>query len=176
MNILIADGDQISRELLAARLKSINYNVRLADDGEAAWNICRLEHIDILITDWIMPRFNGIELCKMIRSQLNKRYIYIIMLASKGGKQNFIEGMEAGADDFLSKPVDDDIIKSRIHVAERILELKTEITTLQGFLPTCSYCKKIRNQEGAWEPIEQYISFHSDTMFSHVLCPDCAQH
>jgi len=85
------------------------------------------EHIDILITDWMMPEINGIELCKKIRESAFSHYIYIIMLTARGEKNDLIEGMEAGADDFMVKPFTKDEIKVRIKAAERILILEREL-------------------------------------------------
>ena len=84
-----------------------------------------------------------------------------------------MEGMSAGADDFVSKPVGRDELAARLHVAERIVGLKAEVRTLQGMLPICSYCKKIRTDEDSWQQIEAYVQTRSDASFSHGICPDC---
>lgn len=81
--------------------------------------------------------------------------------------------MEAGADDFITKPFDEDLLGTRIRVAERILSLQSEVKQLQGFLPICSYCKKIRDDQNYWKEVEVYIGQHSDARFSHAICPGC---
>jgi len=175
MKILVADDEIISLMTLTARLKSLGHEVFAAENGEIAWQLFLSKEPDVVITDWVMPKLNGIELCKKIRLKKKSRYIYIIMLTSNSGKENFILGMESGADDFLQKPADSDIIGIKLHVAQRILSLETEVTTLEGLLPMCSYCKNVRNTDDSWEEVESYVSMRSNAQFTTSYCPDCEQ-
>lgn len=81
--------------------------------------------------------------------------------------------MEAGADDFIAKPVDPDEFRARLRVAERILGLRKELEQLEVLLPICSYCKRIRNARDEWEPLEAYIEAHFERQLTHGICPDC---
>jgi DNA-binding response OmpR family regulator len=121
----------------------------------------------------MMPEMDGLELCRKIRAQKRASYTYIILLTALSGKANYLEGMEAGADDFVVKPFDADELKARLRVGQRILGLQLEVRQLRGLLPICSYCKKIRDGQNVWTQLEDYVSQHSEVMFSHSLCPEC---
>jgi len=113
------------------------------------------------------------ELCRRIRSRPNEPYVYFILVTSRGGKQQYLAGMEAGADDFIAKPVDPDELRARLTVAVRILGLRRELNQLEGLLPICSYCKRIRTEQDEWEPLETYIEKRFETHFTHTICPPC---
>jgi CheY-like chemotaxis protein len=173
MKILIADDDATSRLVLEATLKSLGHNVITTTSGDEAWDAFQHEHFPVLISDWLMPGMDGLELCRLIRQTERDTYTYIILLTVLEGKQQFLEAMEAGADDFITKPLDEELLAARLHVAERILGLRRHVNQLEGLLPICSYCKKIRDDRGQWEPLEIYISERSQAQFSHGLCQDC---
>ncbi len=173
MKIVVADDDIISLMTLTARLKSLGHEVYEAEDGEAAWELYRSKEPEVIVTDWMMPKLNGLELCRRIRERKNNRYTYIIMLTSNTGKENFLTGMDSGVDDFLQKPSDSDIIGINLFVAQRILSLETNVTRLEGLLPLCSYCKNVRNTDDSWEDVTTYVSSRSNAQFTSSFCPDC---
>ena len=175
MKILIAEDDAVSRLVLLTKLKNMGHTVTATEDGEAAWDSFLLERPQLIVTDWMMPKVDGLDLCRMIRAHVREKYAYIIFLTALAGKKNYIEGMEAGADDFLNKPVDMDELTARLRVAERILAMRTEMKQLEGLLPICSYCKKIRDDKNTWQPIEGYIKNRSEATFSHGCCPTCIE-
>jgi len=173
MKILVAEDDDIARVILSKRLAKLSHEVIGAEDGGAAWDVFRAEVPQIVITDVAMPRIDGFQLCRMIRAEHLDRYVYIMILTAREGKAAFLEGLDAGADDFLQKPVDMDELAARLRVAERILSIQTHMRQLEGLLPICSYCKKIRNTDETWVPIEGYISAKTEARFSHGACPSC---
>jgi sigma-B regulation protein RsbU (phosphoserine phosphatase) len=116
---------------------------------------------------------DGLELIRRIRSAEREKYTYIIVLTSRDGKQDFIEGINAGADDFASKPISPAELEARLRVAERVLGLQADVRKLEGLLPICSYCKKIRSPNDTWQQIESYIAQRSEAEFSHGICPEC---
>lgn len=175
MKILIAEDDGVSRLVLLTKLKNMGHTVVAREDGEAAWDAFLVERPQIIITDWMMPKVDGLDLCRMIRSHVQEKYAYVIFLTALAGKKYYFEGMEAGADDFLNKPVDMDELTARLRVAERILALHTEVKQLEGLLPICSYCKKIRDDKNTWQPIERYIGKRTEATFSHGACPTCIE-
>lgn len=124
MHILIADDNLPSRMLLAKLLEKMGYEISLAPDGKEAWDILRNSNINFVITDWIMPVMDGLELCKKIRNADFGHYVYVVILTSKEEKSEMIEGLEAGADDFIVKPYDKDELFVKIRTGERILKLE----------------------------------------------------
>ncbi|HEY6191342.1 MAG TPA: response regulator [Bacteroidota bacterium] len=175
MRVLVAEDDEISRIVLLTKLKKLGHEAIPAEDGEDAWQAFVRERPRLVITDWMMPELDGLELCRRIRSQDREQYTYIIMLTARSGKKHYLEGMEAGADDFLTKPVDMDELTACLKVAGRITDLQSEVRQLQGLLPICGYCKKIRDDHDCWEQIEGYISKRTEATFSHGVCPDCIE-
>lgn len=175
MKILTADDDEGARRILTRTLTTLGHEVVETKDGHEAWNQYRLHHYTLIISDWMMPGMSGIELTKLIREEARPKYAYVILLTSLDGKGHFLEGMEAGADDFISKPFDKDTLAARLRVAERILNLQAEVKQLEGLLPICAYCKKIKDDEEKWQHLESYISRRTEANFSHGVCPECYQ-
>jgi DNA-binding response OmpR family regulator len=120
-----------------------------------------------------MPEVDGLELCRRIRLADRVRYSYVILVTALQGKSHFLEAMRAGADDYVTKPYDPDELRARLLVAERIIHLQDRLKRLEGVLPTCMYCKKIRDQGDVWVNIERYITQRTQASFSHGVCPDC---
>src|SRR5260370_7568943 len=120
-----------------------------------------------------MPEVDGTELCRRMRARATDRYSYFLLVTATGGKKRYLEGMEAGADDFITKPIDMDELRARLKAAERILGLRQHVQQLEGLLPICAYCKRIRDAAENWESIERYVEDRSKAQFSHGYCPDC---
>jgi sigma-B regulation protein RsbU (phosphoserine phosphatase) len=173
MKILIVDDDSTTRLVLGATLDRLGHEVIAAADGASAWKILQEQTISILFTDWNMPGMSGLDLCRHVRSAPGAKYTYIILLTVLDGRDYFLKGMEAGADDFIAKPWDDQQLAARLRVAERLVQLQSEVTVLSGLLPICSYCKSIRDDHNYWQQLEGYLSTRTDARFSHGICPKC---
>jgi len=173
MKILIAEDDNVSCMVLATKLRKLGHEVFTAENGRDAWYAYRRDKPRLVITDWMMPLLDGLELCRMIRAENRSQYTYIIMLTALGGKGSYLEGMNAGADDFVTKPFDMDGLSARLRVAERILGLQTEVNQLEGLLPICAYCKKIRDEKNNWQMLENFVAQRTDTSFAQTYCPEC---
>jgi len=174
MEILIAEDEDVDRELLVAALQQLGHGVVVTENGRQAWEIFQQrEDLRMLISDWLMPEVDGLELCRRVRVARRPHYTYVVLLTIMSGKSRYMEGMDAGADDFISKPFDPDLLAARLRVAERILNLHQEVRQLESLLPICSYCKKIRDERERWWPIEKYIGQRTATDFSHGICPEC---
>jgi two-component system cell cycle response regulator len=124
MKVLIAEDDRDSRELLAWILEKLGYQVVCTENGEQAWQAYARGKFRLVISDLLMPEMDGLELCRRIRASDQVKYTYIILLTALIGKKQYLEGMEAGADDFMTKPFDADELKARLRVANRIIALQ----------------------------------------------------
>jgi DNA-binding response OmpR family regulator len=188
MKILVAEDQTISRHILEASLRKWGYEVKGVEDGARAWEILQGEEApQLAILDWLMPGMDGIEICRQIRLRPQTQPVYIILLSARSGQEDKIHGLEAGADDYITKPFDRDELRARVQVGIRVLELQSalahrvrqleealsRVKQLQGLLPICSYCKKIRNDRNYWQQVEGYISERSEAQFSHGICPEC---
>lgn len=188
MKALVVEDEASSRITMCRMLESFGYVVVSAADGSEALTVFMHERPDFVVTDWMMPGMDGITVVKTIRAFAESEYTYIIMVTSREAKDDILEGMQAGVDEFLVKPVDREELRARMRVGRRILTLQetlrqrireveeanAHVKTLQGFLPICAYCKNVRNEEHLWEEVEKYISAHESAVkFSHSICPSC---
>jgi DNA-binding response OmpR family regulator len=188
MRILIVEDDKTSRTMLAAVLKKGGHKVVEADNGVRALRIREAPDAPrLVILDWMMPDLDGLEVCRRLRDSLREQPPYIIMLTSRGSAEDIVAGLEVGADDYLVKPYNAGELQARVSVGCRILGLQdkleakiaelsdalSKVKTLQGILPICSYCKKIRDDQEGWRRMEEYVGAHSDAQFSHGICPEC---
>lgn len=120
MRILIADDDPVFRLLLSGALRRLGHEVRAVTNGVEAWDAFRQERPPVLILDWMMPELDGLSLTRRMRAEGGEPYTYVILLTALGGKTSYLQGMEAGADDFVTKPFDAEQLGARLKVAERI--------------------------------------------------------
>ena len=121
--VLIAEDDAMSRKILRSWLENWGYTVTVAENGAIAWNILQREHPpELLILDWVMPEIDGMELCRRIRDRQHSPYQYILLVTARDAKQDVVRGLDAGADDYLKKPLDRDELRARLG-GERILTL-----------------------------------------------------
>ncbi len=124
MNILLVDDDPVARKIHSILLRAQGHEVEEAADGELAWRLVEDSQISFVVSDWMMPRLAGVDLCRRIRAAALDRYVYVILCTSKGAKADLIEGMDAGADDFLVKPVGPDELRVKVRAGERVLSLQ----------------------------------------------------
>lgn len=191
MSILVAEDDSVTRRLLESTLGRLGWDVIPTADGTAAWHALETlrgkDAPELVILDWMMPGMDGIQICRKLRTTPGFELIYIILLTSRGEKEDLAMGLMAGANDYITKPFHPAELESRVRVGLRMVKLQTslaariheleealgEVKRLQGLLPICSYCKKVRNEENYWQQVESYLSAHSDIKLTHGVCPDC---
>jgi len=134
-NVLIAEDDPIFRRILQSWFKRWDYSVTAVDNGLDAWKVLQREDAPKLaILDWMMPGMDGIELCRKIRSLEHGPYRYVLLLTAKDDKQDVVAGLEAGADDYLTKPFDVDELRARVRAGKRILDLQAALIKAHGAL------------------------------------------
>lgn len=176
VKILAVEDDAVARAVLRQALLRLGHEVVEAKDGAEAVRLLEKEPVRLIVSDWMMPELDGLGLCRTVRNRANADYVYFILLTSQQADvDNQRAAIEAGVDDFLTKPLDLQEIWMRLRVAERILRYATEVRQLEAFLPICGYCKKIRDDQNYWQQIESYINERTGTDFSHSVCPDCYQ-
>jgi phosphoserine phosphatase RsbU/P len=188
MRVLIAEDETVSRLKLSAVLRKRGFDVTEVGDGEAAWQALQApEPPPLAVLDWMMPGVEGVELCRRVRAAPALRLLYVILLTSRGEKAHIVEGLRAGANDYVTKPFDAEELQARLNVGVQVVTLQQElarrvgeleealgrVNQLQGLLPICSYCKKIRDDHDYWHQVESYVTEHTRARFSHGICPGC---
>lgn len=174
MKVLTVEDDSIARAVLDGTLRALGHEPVNTESGVQAWEFMQALPVRVVVSDWMMDGIDGLELCRLIRGRKNRDYVYFILLSSLSAThENRQQALAAGVDDFLTKPVNQEELWMRLHVAERILGFTRQVAQLESFLPICSYCKKIRNDRNYWEQIEAYVSSRTSTQFSHGICPSC---
>ncbi|MGH9750641.1 MAG: response regulator [Candidatus Polarisedimenticolia bacterium] len=188
MRILIAEDDPVSLRVLQATLEKASHEVVAARDGNQALAGLRAgDGPRLAVLDWMMPGLDGTEVCRRVRQDPAVRGAYLILLTARGRKEDVLAGLRAGADDYVTKPFDQEELMARVQVGMRILDLQSaladrvreleealaSVRVLRGLLPICSYCKKVRDDRNYWQQVETYVSDHTDARFSHGICPDC---
>jgi len=173
VRVLVAEDDEFARELLKSLLEIGGHEVVVAEDGAQAWDLFCKSPCRLVLSDWKMPGKDGLALCRLVRESPGLPYTYFMLVTGVTDRVNYLAAMAGGVDDFVAKPIDGEELAARLKVAERILGLLDEVRQLRGLLAICSYCKKIRDPEQNWQPVEQYISRRSDARFSHTICPTC---
>jgi diguanylate cyclase (GGDEF)-like protein len=164
MRILIADDSIVSRHLLDATLRKWGYDVVIACDGTEAWNALQAEDAPkVAILDWVMPGLTGPEVCKRAREHAKDQdsdYTYILLLSSKSQREDLIEGMESGADDYLTKPFDQHELKVRLRAGTRIIDLQRELVAAREKLreqATKDFLTRVWNRSSVLEILQREL-------------------
>jgi DNA-binding response OmpR family regulator len=188
LQILVADDEPVSRTVVGAMLKKAGYVVRYAHDGEEAWQQLDVDTAPALaLLDWEMPGLQGPEVVQRIRASRRQTPTYVILLTSRDSSADIVQGLRAGADDYVTKPANEDELIARVNVGARVVQLQlaladrvrsleealANVKALQTLLPMCAYCKSIRNDQNYWEKVETYFTQHSGVSFTHSYCPSC---
>jgi len=185
--ILAVDDEYINTQVIKSFLRE-EYDVVTALSGQEAIDMVKHYMPDLILLDVMMPDINGFDVCKTIKGDERFADIPIIFLTGLDTQDGQLEGLELGAIDYLTKPIKLPLLKLRVrnHIAlkeqrdllvrqkEELEAALARVKQLEGIIPICMYCKKIRDDQQSWHQLEKYISSHSEAMFSHGMCPECA--
>ncbi len=195
--ILVTDDTPDVLLLTAMVLEEEGHEVFKAASGRECLEIARMQHPDIVLLDVMLPDMTGIEVCRRIKEDQALEGTFVILVSGVRVSSDYqADGLNVGADGYIIKPITNRELVARVQAVIRIkraedalrqkkseqqkliLELQealAEIKTLKGFIPICASCKKIRDDEGYWNQLEAYISKHTDAIFTHSICPQCAE-
>jgi len=187
-SVLVAADDPIIRQALESYLGSWDCETVIVFDDKELLHRLELEnHPSLLIIDGAMEGMDAGAVCRHIRLSSHMVRPYIILISHGGAGERIIFDPDSGPDDLLDSPFTKREFHARVSAGIRIIDLETELSSLvldlrratkriqklNGLLPICSHCKKIRDDRGYWNEVEKYISDHSDAEFSHAICPGC---
>lgn len=186
--VLIADDDATTRSALAGIVRRSGWTPVPVDSGNAALDALTADGAPrVALIDWMMPDLSGIEICRVVRGRDDLQQPYVILVTVRSAATDIVAGLDAGADDYLIKPAHAGELRARVRVGLRTVDLRerlvqratqletalAEVRQLRSLLPTCSYCRRIRDERDHWQSLEEYVSHHTDVKFSHGFCPQC---
>jgi len=193
--LLIVEDDVFFQRVLQKRLESEGYRVMVAADGREGMKAIVTWEPDLVLSDWMMPEVDGLELCQSVKTGLREAAPYFILLTAKGELSDKLLGLETGADDYLVKPCDHGELLARIRAGLRIIRLTQQLRGAVGELqmanaelsstrdtldrlredvPVCSYCQRIRDERGEWHDLENYVMRRIKEGGPQQSCPECA--
>jgi DNA-binding response OmpR family regulator len=191
--LLVVDDDAVNVQFIASALKA-EYDVLTAENGHDAMDQLKEHKVHLLLLDVMMPDLSGFDLCTIIKSAAAYADIPVIFLTALETGAGEEQGLEAGAIDYLAKPINLNLLKLRVrnHLAlqerndlvlaqrdllarqkEDLESALARVKQLEGIIPICMYCKKIRDDQECWHQLEEYLCEHSEASFSHGICPHC---
>uniref|UniRef100_C6DYU0 Response regulator receiver protein n=1 Tax=Geobacter sp. (strain M21) TaxID=443144 RepID=C6DYU0_GEOSM len=185
--LLVVD-DTPENLIILYKILRKEYEVLGANSGKEALLALAENLPDLILLDVMMPEMDGLEVCRILKDDSRYRDIPVIFITALSDEVDESRGFEAGAVDYLSKPVNPVILSHRVAVHlelqsqkealarknQELQEALSRVKELSGLLPICMTCKKIRDDQGYWNQLESYISLHSEALFSHGYCPECA--
>lgn len=187
VKLLIADDDPTSLLLVTALARKWNYEAVTVRDGLEAWRSLEADALPLAILDRQMPGLDGLEICRRVRASPKLASTYLILITSEGAREEIVKGLEAGADDYVTKPFHPEELRARIAVGVRLVSLQArlaqrvkaleetlaQVRRLEGLIPMCAWCKKVRNDQDYWQEVSSYLTERSEARFTHAICKDC---
>jgi phosphoserine phosphatase RsbU/P len=172
MKILVADDDNTLRMIVKGGLRAGGHEVVAVDTGTQAWEKLKQEHFPVVVTDWMMPGIDGLQLTALIRKTPRDAYTYVIMLTGKSKREDYLRAIQAGVDAFLPKPLDGIMLEAQVNIASRILGLWAHTRQLESIMTVCSYCKRVKDK-GQWVGLDEFVAANFKVKQAHGYCPTC---
>jgi sigma-B regulation protein RsbU (phosphoserine phosphatase) len=189
VKILIAEDELTTRMTVQVCLESWGYRVESVTNGIEAWDALKKpEAPHIAILDWEMPEIDGVEVCSRVKEMEVENPPYIILLTSRDSKTDIVKGFDAGADDYMTKPFNDNELRARVRVAERLVRTQSSLSEsvselrdalnqlemLESGIVTCGTCRKIfSNDDEVWHNFVEIVEGGADSRFFQTICPEC---
>ena len=188
MKLLIAEDEYTTRITVQVVLEQWGYTVESVEDGLKAWKkLNKYNGPDIAILDWEMPGLDGLEVCRRVKELERQNPVYVILLTARDARNDILKGFAAGADDYITKPFDENELRARVRVAERLVRIQGQLAqsneelrmilnhvdVMNSNVPVCVKCHKIQNHEDTWLPLEHDTAKEEDNRFSFEICPTC---
>jgi sigma-B regulation protein RsbU (phosphoserine phosphatase) len=186
LRILAVGDDATARLTFDSIIRAAGWTPVIVDDPEQAYQILIAPDAPpIALIDWHMPTLSGIELCRRVRAAAPDARPYLIFVTANSTSDDIVEGLDAGADGYMTKPIVANELLARVRAGIRMIALLQDLRTrlaeatsahtkrLPGLLPMCGYCRRIRDEDQQWSTLEQYLSHRVGVRFTHGFCPDC---
>ena len=173
--ILIVDDNPQNIQVLGNTLRKHHYEIAFALNGFEALEFLNQDKPDLILLDIMMPEMDGYEVCQKVKLNQEYKEIPVIFLTAKREPEDVAKGFEVGAVDYITKPFNSIELLARVKSHVEMKLARDEIQTLRGMIPICSKCKSIRDEQGFWQQVEQYIEHHTEAVFTHGLCENCSE-
>jgi len=173
--LLIVDDEPKNLQVLGTILKKRSHIIAVATNGQQALDMIIKRKPDLILLDVMMPGLSGYETCQKLKEKKETKDIPVIFLTAKYQPEDIVKGFEVGAVDYVTKPFNTAELLARIKTHIELKRAREEIKTLRGIIPICSSCKKIRDDKGYWQQVDAYLHSHTEALFSHGICPECAE-
>ena len=187
MRLLIVEDEYITRMMVQVVLEGCGYHVESVEDGERAWEILqRDDGPEIAILDWEMPgKMDGLAVCRQVKELARPNPVYVIMLTAYNEQENILSGFAAGADDYMTKPFDENELRARVRVGERLVRVQKQLARSneelraiidqfgEGGVNVCARCGQIQGEDGEWRSLTAMVQQKTDTRFNFQICRAC---
>jgi len=173
--ILIVDDNVSNLQVLGAVLSGKGYEIAVAADAGEALDFLSSDIPDLILLDIMMPGTDGFELCRIIKQMEKLTEVPVLFLTALTDPESIVKGFDSGAVDYISKPFNNAELLARIKTHLGLKRAREELKILRGTLPICVRCRKIKDEDGYWQLVEEYIESHTELLFSHGLCDSCSK-
>ena len=171
--ILIVDDTPQNLQILGKALEKTGYTIAVAMSGKQALEFVEQSVPDLILLDVMMPDLDGFDTCLELKKIPSVQKVPVIFLTARSEPEDILKGFESGGVDYVTKPFNNAELLARVKTHLELKHAREEIITLKGLVPVCSSCKSIRDDDGSWITIEEYLSTHGDLELTHSMCPTC---